>query len=84
MEARTQWDMWNPETWTDDDRAFLDAARKLTEDEKQFMIDILQLMEGHPERAAIVHKYIDEKGRGHTLRTPEGRAELLDMMRATT
>ena len=77
-------DTWNPATWTDTDRAFLDAARKLTDDEKQFMIDILQLMEGHPERSAIVHKYIDEMGRGHTLHTPEGRAELLDMMRATT
>jgi hypothetical protein len=45
MEARTQWDMWNPETWTDTDRAFIDAARNLTPEELEKMLVLVKLFE---------------------------------------
>ena len=85
MEARTrtQFDMWNPETWTDQDRQFIDAARKLTDDEKEFLIEFMQLLDGHPERAEISNKYMNRDSNKYNVKNPEGWAELLEILRAS-
>ena len=83
METIKTRDTWNPETWTDKDREFLDAARNLTEDEMQFLLEFMQLLNGHPERAEIANKYMNKDSNKYNIKNPEGRGELLEILRAS-
>lgn len=80
--AQVQQDIYNPETWTEQDRQFLDAARKLTPDEMQFMIDLMQLIDADPLKSEARADAAEQLASRYKLRTAEGRASLLEALRA--
>lgn len=76
-------DIFNPATWTEQDRQFIDAVRNLTEDEMQFLLEFMQLLNGNPERAEIANKYMNRDSNKYNVKNPEGWAELLEILRAS-
>lgn len=83
METIKTRDTWNPETWTDKDREFLDAARQLTPDEQQLIIDMLQIMNAaEPARREAMQNFVLQQAGNYRLRTAEGRAAFLEALQA--
>lgn len=77
-----QKDIYNPETWTEQDRQFLDAARKLTPEEMDFMIDLMQLVDADPLKSEARATFAEQQAGRYKLRTAEGRASFLEALRA--
>lgn len=77
-------DIYNPETWTEQDRAFLDAARKLTPEEMDFMLELMQLVEADPLKSEARATFAEQQAGNYKLRTAEGRASFLEAMRAAS
>lgn len=76
-------DIYNPETWTEQDRAFLDAARQLTPEEQQLIIDMLQIMDAaEPARREAMAQFAKGQAANYRLRTAEGRALFLEALQA--
>lgn len=75
-------DIYNPETWTEQDRAFLDAARKLTPEEMDFMLELMQLVEADPLKSEARATFAEQQAGNYRLRTAEGRASFLEALRA--
>lgn len=75
-------DIYNPETWTEQDRRFLDAARKLSPEEMQFMIDFLQIMDADPLKSEARAEAAEQLAGQYKLRTAEGRESFLEALRA--
>lgn len=79
---QVQKDIYNPETWTEQDRAFLDAARQLNPEEMQFMIDLMQLVEADPLKSEARATAAEQLASRYKLRTAEGRASFLEALQA--
>ena len=77
-------DIYNPETWTEQDRAFLDAARQLTPEEMDFMLELMQLVEADPLKSEARATFAEQQAGNYKLRTAEGRASFLEAMRAAS
>lgn len=75
-------DIYNPETWTEQDRRFLDAARKLSPEEMQFMIDFLQIMDADPLKSEARAEAAEQLAGQYKLRTAEGGESFLEALRA--
>ena len=75
-------DIYNPETWTEQDRAFLDAARKLTPEEMDFMLELMQLVEADPLKSEARATFAEQQAGNYRLRTAEGRASFLEALQA--
>ena len=73
-------DIYNPETWTEQDRAFLDAARQLTTAEMDFMIELMQLVEADPLKSEARADFAEQQASRYKLRTAEGRASFLEAL----
>lgn len=75
-------DIYNPETWTEQDRAFLDAARKLTPDEMDFMLELMQTVDADPLKSEARADFAEQQAGRYRLHTAEGRASFLEALRA--
>lgn len=75
-------DIYNPETWTEQDRAFLDAAMQLTPAEIDFMIELMQLVEADPLKSEARADFAEQQASRYKLRTAEGRASFLEALQA--
>ena len=76
-------ELYNPATWTAENRAFLDAARQLTPEEQQLIIDLLQIMDAaEPARRAAMQQFAEAQAANYRLRTAEGRAAFLEALQA--
>jgi len=73
-------DTLNPETWTDQDREFLDKAMKLSPDDRSFLIKILTMTSKKGGEA--VAEFITREAPHYRLSTPEGQHELIEAIRA--
>lgn len=72
-------DTLNPETWTAEDREFLDKAMKLSPEDRDFLIKILLLSE---KGGAAVSEFITREAPHYRLSTPEGQHEMIEAIRA--
>lgn len=71
----------NPAEWTDTDRAFLDAARKLTAEEQQLLIDMIKIIKAQaPDRQRAMQEFAETEAGNYKLRTAEGRAAFLEAL----
>ena len=75
-------DIYNPETWTEQGRAFIDAARQLTPEEMDFMIELMQLVEADPLKSEARADFAEQQASRYKLRTAEGRASFLEALQA--
>jgi hypothetical protein len=75
-------DIYNPETWTEQDRAFLDAARQLTPEEMAFMLEMMQTVEADPLKSEARADFAEQQASRYKLRTAEGRASFLEALQA--
>ena len=75
-------DIYNPETWTEQDRQFLDAARQLTPEEMGFLLDMMQLVKTDPLKEKARATAAEQLASRYKLRTAEGRASFLEALRA--
>lgn len=71
-------DIYNPTTWTEQDRQFIDAARQLSPEEMDFMLDLMQMVNDNPTRAAAAEQLAGK----YSLRTAEGRTSFLEALQA--
>lgn len=78
-------DIYNPETWTEQDREFIDLARQLTPEEQQLIIDLLQIMDAaEPARREAMQNFATQQAGNYKLRTAEGRASFLQDLQAAS
>jgi len=75
-------DIYNPATWTEQDRAFLDAACKLTPEEMAFMLEMMQTVDADPEKSAARADFAEQQAGNYRLKTAEGRAAFMAALRA--
>lgn len=75
-------DIYNPETWTEQDRQFLDAAMKLTPAEMDFMIELMQTVDADPLKSEARAEFAEQQASRYKLRTAEGRALFLEALKA--
>ena len=73
-------DIYNPETWTEQDREFLDAVRQLTPAEMKFTIDLIEILNADPGTARAY--FAEKQARNYKLRTEEGRAAFMAALKA--
>ncbi len=74
-------DIYNPETWTEQDRALLDTARQLTTEEMDFMFELMQLVEADPLKSEARSAFAEQHASEYNFRTVEGRKSFLEAMR---
>ena len=67
-------DTYNPETWTEKDKAFLDRAMKLSPENRDFLIKILLISE---KGGDAVSEFIQREAPHYRLSTPEGQEALI-------
>lgn len=72
-------DTLSPETWTDENRAFLDKAMKLSPEDRDFLIKILLMSE---KGGTAVAEFVEREAPHYRLSTPEGQHELLEAVKA--
>ena len=71
-------DIFDPATWTDEDRYFIDTVRKLTTEEQQFLIDfILFIEEQEPARRELMAQFAEDNAKNYRLRTIEGQESFM-------
>lgn len=75
-------DIYNPETWTDKDREFLDIVRKLDDEQKNFLLEFMQLVDADPEKKEARKQLADKLITKDTIRTAAGRASFLEALKA--
>lgn len=75
-------DIYNPETWTEQDRAFIDAARQLTPEEMDFMLEMMQLIDADPLKSEARATFAEQQASRYKLRTAEGRESFLEALQA--
>lgn len=75
-------DIYNPETWTEQDRAFIDAARQLTPEEMEFMAAMMQLVDADPLKSEARATFAEQQASRYKLRTAEGRESFLAALQA--
>ena len=75
-------DIYNPETWTEQDRRFLDAARKLTPEERDFLLEVMEAVEEDPQKSEARAPFAEQKAGLYKLRTEEGRNSFLEALKA--
>ena len=73
-------DSLNPDTWTDEDRAFLDKAMRLSPDDRSFLIKILAMTSG--DGGDAVAEFIEREAPHYRLSTPEGQHEMIEAIKA--
>lgn len=75
-------DIYNPETWTEQDREFLDAARKLNPDELDFMIDLMKFVDADPKKSKARADFAEQQAGNYKLKTTEDRAAFIEALKA--
>ena len=75
-------DIYNPETWTEQDRAFLDAAMQLNPEEMAFMLELMQTVDADPLKSEARAAFAEQQASRYKLRTAEGRALFLEALKA--
>ena len=74
-------DNYNPETWTEQDRAFLDAARQLPPEGMDFMLKLAQLLEANPLKSEA-RAAAEQLANQYDLRTAAGKKSFLEALQA--
>ena len=77
-----QKNIYNPETWTEQDRAFLDTARKLTPEEMGFLLEVMEAVDADPQKSEDRADFAEQKAGLYKLRTEEGRNSFLEALKA--
>ena len=75
-------DIYNPETWTEQDRKFLNAAMRLTPAEMDFMIEVMKAVDEDPQKSEARATFAEQKAELYKLRTEEGRNAFLEALKA--
>ena len=76
-------DIFNPATWTEQDRQFIDAAMRLDPEQIEFMIQFMKYLAAlDPARKDKVIAYIMKNADKSVLNTPESRAAFMQELRA--
>lgn len=76
-------DIFNPATWTEQDRQFIDAARRLDPEQIEFMIQFMDYLAAlDPARKDKVIAFIMEKAEKSVLNTPESRAAFMNELQS--
>lgn len=75
-------DIYDPATWTDEDRKFLDTARKLTPEERDFLLEVMEAVEEDPQKSEARATFAEQKAGLYKLRTEEGRNSFLEALKA--
>lgn len=75
-------DIYDPATWTDEDREFLDAVRKLTPEEKNFLLELMNAIDEDPQKSEARASFAEQKAGLYKLRTEEGRNSFLEALKA--
>ena len=75
-------DIYDPATWTDKDREFLDIVRKLDDEQKAFLLEFMQLVDADPEKKEARKQLADKLITKDTIRTAAGRASFLEALKA--
>ena len=75
-------DIYNPETWTEQDRQFLDAIIKLDDEQRAFLLEFMQLADADPEKQEARAQLAEQMATKEVIRTAEGRASFLEALRA--
>jgi excisionase family DNA binding protein len=73
-------DTLNPATWTDEDRELIDKLRKLTPEDKDFLLRILTFSDKREDIA----EYVSQEASHYRLSTPEGQKNLMEALKALT
>lgn len=67
-------DIFNPATWTEQDRQFIDAARRLDSEQLDFVMWFLEYANAaDPEKRKRMNDYVQQM-EGTPINTAEGRA----------
>lgn len=75
-------DIYNPETWTEQDRTFLDTARELTPAEMDFLLEVMKAVDADPQKSEARATFVEQKAGLYKLRTEEGRNSFLKALKA--
>ena len=75
-------DIYNPETWTEQDRRFLDAARKLTPEEMDFLREVMNAVDADPLKSEARADFAEQQAERYKLRTEDGRNAFLEALKA--
>ena len=75
-------DIYNPETWTEQDRTFSDTASKLTPEEMGFLIEVMEAVDADPQKSEARADFAEQKAGLYKLRTEEGRNSFLEALKA--
>lgn len=75
-------DIYDPATWTDEDRKFLDTVIKLDDEQKGFLLEFMQLVDADPEKKEARKQLADKLITKDTIRTAAGRASFLEALKA--
>ncbi len=75
-------DIYNTDTWTDQDRQFLDLVQKLNPEEMDFISDFMQLIEADPEKSSARADFAEQQAGNYKLKTAEGRAAFMKALKA--
>ena len=76
-------DIFNPATWTEQDRQFIDAARRLDPEQIEFMIQFMDYLSAlDPARKDKVIAYIMKNADKSVLTTPESRAAFMNELQS--
>ena len=74
--------IYNPAEWTEQDRLFLDTVRKLTPEQQEMLLEMLELFKQEPEKEAARADFAEQQAGKYRLKTPEGRAAFMTALRA--
>ena len=75
-------DIYNPETWTEQDRAFLDTARRLTPAEMDFLLEVMNAVDEDPQKSEARADFAEQHASQYKLRTEDGRNAFLQALKA--
>ena len=75
-------DIYNPETWTEQDRRFLDAIIKLDDEQRAFLLEFMQLADADPKKSKARADFAEQQAGNYRLKTTEGRAAFIAALKA--
>lgn len=74
---------YNPEKWTEQDRAIIDRLRKMEPAELAFIGQILDTIEAEePARCEAMAQFAEQQAGRYKLRTEAGRAAFMEALKA--
>lgn len=75
-------DIYDPATWTEQDRTFVDTARNLTPAEMDFLLEVMKAVDADPQKSEARATFAEQKAGLYKLRTEEGRNSFLEALKA--